>query len=35
MPPALMQYFNDQIIAFIEAHDPQPFYQLKPVVSIA
>lgn len=34
VPPALLQYFNDQILAFIEAHNEQPYYVLKPVVCI-
>ena len=34
VPPSLLQYFNDQILAFIDAHNEQPYYELKPLVCI-
>ncbi len=34
LPPAAMQYFHDQTLAFIEAHNPQPAYIIKPGVTL-
>ena len=28
VPDKLLQYFHDQIVAFMTAHDPQPLYQV-------
>lgn len=32
VPTAAVQYFHDQLLAFIDAHEPQDVYVLKPVV---
>lgn len=35
MPDMGIQYFHDQLLAFIEAFGDRPFYTLKPVVCLA
>jgi hypothetical protein len=35
IPPKALQYFHDQLLAFIEAHGDHPFYILKPLGTIA
>ncbi len=35
VPDALVQYFHDQLLAFIEGHGDQPFYELKPIVCLS
>jgi hypothetical protein len=35
MPPAAVQYFHDQLLAFIETFGDHPYYVLKPVVCLA
>lgn len=32
VPSAAVQYFHDQLLEFIESHEPQPFYELKSIV---
>ena len=34
IPSAAVQYFHNQLLEFILAHDPQPYYQLKSVVCL-
>jgi hypothetical protein len=35
VPAVLMQYFHDQLLAFVEAHGPRPdYYLLKPIVPV-
>lgn len=34
LPPAAVQYFHDQLLAFCEAHGSPDCYQLKPVVFV-
>lgn len=34
VPDTLVQYFHDQLLAFIEAHGDFPYYTLKPVACI-
>ena len=33
LPPNGVQYFHDQLLAFIDAHNPQEVYMLKPMIS--
>lgn len=34
LPGAIIQHFHNQLLEFIESHEPQPYYELKAVVCL-